>query len=78
MIILAELFRCINSSKLILFNHDPTGILEMFALNKPTCLWESGHHHQNKFVIEDYEMLKNLKYCLIIMKITSTFVRNMG
>ena len=34
----------------------------MFALNKPTlCLWESGHHHQNKFVIEDYEMLKKSK-----------------
>ena len=55
-------FDAINSSKLILFNHDSTGILEMFALNKPTlCLWESGHHHQNKFVIEDYEMLKKSK-----------------
>ena len=55
-------FDIINSAKLILFNHDSTGILEMFALNKPTlCLWERGYQHQNKFVVQDYELLKNSK-----------------
>ena len=55
-------FDAISSAKLILFNHDSTGILEMFALNKPTlCLWESGHQHQNKFVVQDYELLQDSK-----------------
>tara|TARA_B110000090_G_scaffold208740_1_gene263296 strand:+ start:1555 stop:3351 length:1797 start_codon:yes stop_codon:yes gene_type:complete len=52
-------FDAINRAKLILFNHDSTGMLEMFALNKPTlCMWENGNQHQNTFVIDDYELLK--------------------
>jgi len=55
-------FDAINSAKLILFNHDSTGMLEMFALNKPTlCMWERGNEHQNTFVVEDYELLKKAK-----------------
>ena len=55
-------FEAINDAKLILFNHDSTGLLEMFALNKPTlCMWENGHDHQNNFVFDDYELLKEVK-----------------
>ena len=51
-------FDAINSAKLILFNHDSTGMLEMFALNKPTlCMWGKGNQHQNTFVVNDYELL---------------------
>ena len=52
-------FEAINNAKLILFNHDSTGMLEMFALNKPTlCMWEKGYQHNNAHVIEDYKLLK--------------------
>ncbi len=52
-------FKAINNTKLILFNHDSTGMLEMLALNKPTlCIWGKGNQHQNSFVLEDYELLK--------------------
>ena len=55
-------FDAINSAKLILFNHDSTGLLEMLALNKPTlCMWKKGHEHHNTFVVEDYELLKDAK-----------------
>ncbi len=55
-------FKVVNSAKLILFNHDSTGMLEMLAINKPTlCMWGDGSQHQNTFVIEDYELLKNAK-----------------
>ena len=55
-------FEAINSAKLILFNHDSTGMLEMFTSNKPTlCLWENGEQAQNTFVVEDYELLKKAK-----------------
>jgi putative transferase (TIGR04331 family) len=55
-------FDAINRAKLMLFNHDSTGILEMFAINKPTlCLWAKGNDHLNNFVIEDYELLKKAK-----------------
>ena len=55
-------FEAISSAKLILFNHDSTGILEMLALNKPTlCIWKMGSQHQNTFVIDDYELLKKAK-----------------
>jgi putative transferase (TIGR04331 family) len=51
-------FEAINNSKLILFNHDSTGILEILALNKPVlCMWGKGSHHQNEFVKDDYEYL---------------------
>lgn len=51
-------FEAINNSKLIFFNHDSTGLLEMLALNKPTlCMWQKGNQHQNEFVKNDYEYL---------------------
>ena len=55
-------FDAINRAKLMLFNHDSTGILEMFAINKPTlCLWAKGNDHLNNFVVDDYELLKKAK-----------------
>ncbi len=55
-------FDAINSAKLLIFNHDSTGMLEMFALNKPTlCMWEKGNQHMNTFVQDDYELLKKAK-----------------
>lgn len=55
-------FDAINSAKLIIFNHDSTGMLEMFALNRPTlCIWEKGDQHMNTFVRKDYELLKKAK-----------------
>lgn len=52
-------FDTINSSKLVLFNHDSTGMLETFAINKPTlCMWEAGNQHMNTFVLDDYDLLK--------------------
>tara|TARA_Y100000768_G_scaffold375727_1_gene346889 strand:- start:721 stop:1485 length:765 start_codon:yes stop_codon:yes gene_type:complete len=52
-------FDAISSSKLLLFNYDSTGMLEMFALNKPTlCMWEKGNQHLNTFVVDDYELLR--------------------
>ena len=53
-----DYFKVVNSAKLMLFNHDSTGLLEMFALNKPTlCIWGKGNQHQNTFVADDYELL---------------------
>ena len=55
-------FEAINNAKLVLFNHDSTGMLEMFASNKPTlCMWARGNDHLNNFVVEDYELLKKAK-----------------
>ena len=55
-------FDAINKAKIVLFNHDSTGMLEMFTLNKPTlCLWSHGDQHLNSFVLDDYEMLKKAK-----------------
>jgi len=55
-------FDAINSAKLLLFNHDSTGMLEMFALNKPTlCMWENKNDHLNSFVESDYQLLVNAK-----------------
>jgi putative transferase (TIGR04331 family) len=55
-------YEAINSAKLVLFNHDSTGMLEMFALNKPTlCLWENIYDHLNAFVSSDYELLVKAK-----------------
>lgn len=52
-------FDAINNSKIILFNHDSTGMLEMLASNKPTlCMFTKGNQHQNTFVLDDYELLK--------------------
>ncbi len=55
-------FKAINSARLILFNHDSTGMLEMFSLNKPTlCMWNNPNQHLNTFVINDYDLLKKAK-----------------
>ena len=55
-------FEAISNSKIILFNHDSTGMLEMLAINKPTlCIWSKGNQHQNTFVLDDYELLKEAK-----------------
>ena len=55
-------FDAISRAKLMLFNHDSTGILEMFAINKPTlCLWAKGNDHLNNFVTDDYDLLKKAK-----------------
>jgi putative transferase (TIGR04331 family) len=57
-----DYFKVVNSAKLILFNHDSTGMLEMFAINKPTlCMWPDSNQHQNTYVLDDYELLKNAK-----------------
>ena len=34
----------------------------MLAINKPTlCIWSKGNQHQNTFVLDDYELLKEAK-----------------
>ena len=55
-------FDAVNISKLLLFNYDSTGMLEMLALNKPTlCMWEKGNQHLNTFVVDDYDLLRKAK-----------------
>lgn len=55
-------FDAVNISKLLLFNYDSTGMLEMLALNKPIlCMWEKGNQHLNNFVVDDYDLLRKAK-----------------
>ena len=57
-----EYFKALNDCKLILFNHDSTGMLETIATNKPTiCAWPNYKNHLNNFVIDDYKYLIDAK-----------------
>ena len=57
-----EYFKALNDCKLILFNHDSTGMLETIAANKPTiCAWPNYKNHLNNFVIDDYKYLIDAK-----------------
>ncbi|MAV56488.1 MAG: hypothetical protein CMI79_03035, partial [Candidatus Pelagibacter sp.] len=51
-------FKSINNSKIIFFNHDSTGLLEILGCNKPTiCAWPNFSNHLNKNIEEDYKYL---------------------
>ena len=51
-------FESINNSKIIFFNHDSTGLLEMLGCNKPTiCAWPNFSNHLNMSIEDDYKYL---------------------
>lgn len=51
----------VNNAKLVIFNYDSTGMLEMLSLGKPCIgLWPNLYQHLNKFSVSDYKKLKSV------------------